>query len=202
MGIFKQQNNQTADAGVPTPGLFNGPRGFLGGIGRIGDAFALAGGRSPVYQTVQNEQDARNAFSSLLSNPEDQNAFGMLAKANPGLALQFMGSMKKQQVEPTNTEKVYGFLRNTLGEAGALDYLKNISMGTPVAVDSYDDTGQPVRQFLSRSQVTGSGAAPAQAPGSNVPTGSPLTGAPNAKIIGGKQYYQINGKWYDNPEGR
>jgi len=36
----------------------------------------------------------------------------------------------------------------------------------------------------------------------NRPSGSPLSGAANSKTVGGKQYWQINGKWYDNPEGR
>lgn len=41
-----------------------------------------------------------------------------------------------------------------------------------------------------------------RAGGRTTPSGSPLAPAPNSKVINGKQYYQINGKWYDNPEGR
>ncbi|SES19685.1 hypothetical protein [Sphingobium sp. YR768] len=31
---------------------------------------------------------------------------------------------------------------------------------------------------------------------------SPSASAPVSQSIGGKTYYQVNGKWYDNPEGR
>lgn len=41
--------------------------------------------------------------------------------------------------------------------------------------------------------------APPRGPGATEGMGSPQG---NVKIIGGQPYYNINGKWYDNPEGR
>lgn len=49
---------------------------------------------------------------------------------------------------------------------------------------------------------TGGGDPASGGMGASIPSGSPLAGASNSKVIGGKQYWNIGGEWYDNPEGQ
>lgn len=46
---------------------------------------------------MRQENDTRNALSVLAQNPNDPNAYEMLAKANPELAIQYRGQMGQQQ---------------------------------------------------------------------------------------------------------
>lgn len=46
------------------------------------------------------------------------------------------------------------------------------------------------------------GLAASRRGASSIPSGSPLSGAAGTKTVGGKQYWNIGGEWYDNPEGR
>lgn len=81
----------------PHPGLFGGPQGFLGGLGRIGDALQIAGGKQASYAPLLQQNNQKNAIASLIQNPGDKNAFAALAQSNPGVALQFQNAFQQQQ---------------------------------------------------------------------------------------------------------
>lgn len=137
-------------------GLFNGPRGILGGIGRIGDALAIAGGRAPVYQQFQQDQGARNALGVLARDPTNTSALAQLAQNSPEQAIKFRNAFGPKNIEPTTTERTYDFLSRRLGGKQADGYLRSIAMGPPVAVDQVDPvTKRTVRGFYSRGELYG-----------------------------------------------
>ena len=54
---------------------------------------------------MRQEADTRNALSTLATNPNDQGAFGQLAKANPELANQYRGQMGLQQASQSKQQQ-------------------------------------------------------------------------------------------------
>lgn len=113
---------------VQQPGLFGGPQGFLGGIGRIGDALALAGGKTPVYQPYQDQQTQRNALSTLLTDPNNKNAFADLYKVNPLLGLQIKNNMQQQQT--TQNKQYVDAINNIAGHLKQVQDQKGDVLGT------------------------------------------------------------------------
>ncbi len=87
-------------------GFFNGPQGFLGGIGKIADIVAAIGGAHPGFAPAiqaRNDEEknkfAQNLFGQLINNPGDANAFAQLARVNPEAAMKvqpFLQSAKDQ----------------------------------------------------------------------------------------------------------
>lgn len=67
-------------------------------------------------------------------------------------------------------------------------------------------TGQitlyPMQQGGGGPDLGVPGANGAPTPPVGMPMGSPLSAAPNSRVIGDKQYWNIGGKWFDNPDGR
>jgi hypothetical protein len=124
-------------------GLFNGPQGFMGGLGRIGDAFALAGGRTPVYRQTMEQDAERNAFGQLVQNPTDQNAFAALARVNPQAALQFQNQMQQQQgaqsaqAEKTRAQQLQAYT----GAATALKRVRDSGGDVGAAFDQMGQAG-------------------------------------------------------------
>lgn len=54
---------------------------------------------------MRQENDTRNALSTLAQNPNDPNAYQTLAKANPELAIQYRGQMGQQQAAQQKQEQ-------------------------------------------------------------------------------------------------
>lgn len=71
-----------------------GGGGFLNTLGRISDVLALIGGEQPIYgpmraqeQQQRQAEEARNALSQWLQNPNDQQAFMRALQADPDRTL-------------------------------------------------------------------------------------------------------------------
>lgn len=185
-------------------GLFNGPRGVWGGIGRIGDALAMAGGKEPVYRQFVQEDDARNALGTLAQDPNNQSALAQLARWSPDTLIKYQNAFARKPVEPTTTERTYEFLTRRLGPKQADGYLRSVAMGPPVAVDQVDQvTGRTVRGFYSRGELYGGDGAsggqqitpqPAPAPSSGDPS-TILANAISRGSISPEEYGVLGRHW-------
>jgi len=115
-------------------GFFNGPQGFLGGLGHIADIIAAIGGAKPGYQPGLEDRISKNAFGALIQNPNDTEAFSTLAQTNPQLAAQVQPMIKsiKDQALTTQAAQMYAKgdatgARNLLLNAGNLTGAKQFS---------------------------------------------------------------------------
>ncbi len=99
---------------------------------------------------------------------------------------------KAQFREPTAMQQNFSWFQS-LNPEQQKNFARYQDMTRPlIPLDMQTEAGGPVmRSYMPQSEAAG-----------GVPSGSPLAGAPNSRVVNGKQYWLVNGEWYDNPEGR
>lgn len=190
MSDWQMQRPAILDAPTRKPSFFGQGGTGRGILGVIGDALAASNGFAPVFTQGKIREGERSRELEEEQRKRQQALEDAIA----------LTQAKAQFREPTALEQNYGFLnkiRPGLGDSYATNFSNPMQ-----TIDAAQPDGSVVRQFI-RPPLPSQQQAP-QAP--NVPLGSPLAGAPNSKVIQGPkgpmQVWQINGEWYDNPEGR
>jgi hypothetical protein len=107
--------------------------------------------------------------------------------------------------KPTTNDTVadFDFISSKLGADEGLNFLKSKANPIQWIQASNPDGTKTLIPMGPNGPMNSMGGGGQASPGEgSVPAGLPLTAAPNSFVVDGKQYWEIGGKVYDNPEGR
>ncbi len=185
------------------------------GLGRVADNWLGAvDARANDKETAAAKASSDAQIASTLG-PGNQDIAALLTSGNKsamGLADNLYAARTPKQAAPHFWESNDGS-QWTIGSDGKaqLVYKDPTPKISWIQADNGDGTKTlipmgptgPLSAQMGGDPASGGAAArmPPASPAA-MPRGSPLQGAANSKVVGGKQYWNINGDWYDNPEGR
>lgn len=147
-------------------------------IGAIGDALQTMGGGQPTYmqgvrEQQQQEADGRKWLQQLMAQREQKAADRVAEQA------QWVQRQEYERANPGPSSMETDLAAwNRMSPEQKAQYAAMQDVKNPIAVSGPQGTYRVPRGF-----------------------GQPSNG-PTTQVIDGKTYYNINGKWYDNPEGR
>lgn len=164
--------------GVQKPGLFG--QGGTGWqiLGVLGDALQTAGGGQASYMPYrqamnQRDEQARQALQELIAQREAKAAERDAALRDKISVIDY----QRNNPAPTNDERTLQWWNGLSAEEKA-QYAAMQDVRNPIAVSGPTGTYRVPRAYGQQSA------------------------APATRTIGNQTYYNINGEWYDNPEGR
>jgi hypothetical protein len=200
----REMKRQEGERGA-LAGLVNGKEGALGELATYNPQMAYQAKQQQDEQAAKQQQQQQKmlmegkkavgqAALQIAQLPEPQRAqawdqaIDYLAGQGWDGLLQYKGKYNPQS------------LMGVISEAGLANELRTATQPSYQVIPE-GGTLVDTRNPAALSQFGQPPATP-QPPAPQTPQGSPLQGAPNSKVIGDRQFWLINGEWYDNPEGR
>lgn len=206
-----QLAERRARADYLTQGDYSPVQHWTQGLGRVLDGLEGGFERRNVRRDERALQDQRMTDIGALAGQGNADLVAGLASSDPvvqALAGKQLLARQPKAAAPHYWETNDGSL-GFVGPDGTPQILYKDP--TPKLNWIQADNGDGTKQLIPvgpNGPIMG-GGGPASGAGGfappsplGVPSGNPLQGAPNSKVIGDKQYWNIGGKWYDNPEGR
>ena len=203
IGMDQQMVNLPTDPAITKatrPGMFaKGGRGWQI-LGIIGDALQTAVGGKPTYQEAQQKWAEMEQERQKLST-EQQYKLAELATKLHTPQIVNAGNGRVLSVDPATNDTTEISPLTPAPDQGAIYASHFGAEGSPAWVKAYQDfhlRGNSPDALAAREQ---SAIGLIDYRNAHRPAG--VGGKPaSIRSVGGKAYYKVNGRWYDNPEGR
>lgn len=157
LAMMQEQQTTPPQSGMAAAQPPEGRRGgLLGGLARFAIAYGASGGNPAAQAFLQNEmlQKRRQQEIEFL-NSQRETEFADFQRRK-----QFEWQNAPKTSDLPNVAKVAAYYRSIGKPELAEIYERNYAEGPPIAVDSYDASGNQMRQFLRPSQLTGGFSGP------------------------------------------
>jgi hypothetical protein len=154
--------------GARRPGMFSRDGSAWTILGALGDALATAGGgQAVVIPAMMRQRQEQQESKTAQLRREQQRAqelddYDRRQKVEQG---QWVARQEYERANPapqplSGHERTYQFIRQARGEAAANQYLDAIAQGPLQALDTIDEQGNTVRQYIRPGAVSGQQAPP------------------------------------------
>ena len=204
IGMDQQMVNLPTDPRITKatqPGMFaKGGRGWQI-LGIIGDALQTAGGGKPTYQEAQQKWAEMEQERQKLSTEQKFKMAELATKLHTPQIVN-AGNGRVLSVDPATNDTTEISPLTPAPDQGAIYASHFGAEGSPAWVKAYQDfhlRGNSPDALAAREQ-----SAIGLIDYRNAHRPPSASGGKPASIrsVGGKAYYKVNGRWYDNPEGR